>query len=96
MTALTSSSAPNPRQSVFTSADICREAGLALPGGARRPIFNDEMWDFTEVLGHERGPREVGNQSQLGDARWTGQADESRHDRDFLLQAIRPAHPRGT
>ena len=32
-------------------ADICREAGLALPPGAARPVFEDDEWDFTRVVG---------------------------------------------
>src|SRR3974390_3432935 len=37
--------------SPFAGADICREAGLALPQGARRPVFEDDEWDFTDVIG---------------------------------------------
>jgi len=37
--------------SPFAGADICREAGLALPRGAARPVFEDDEWDFTEVIG---------------------------------------------
>jgi hypothetical protein len=37
--------------SPFANADICREAGLALPRGAARPAFEDNEWDFTEVIG---------------------------------------------
>ena len=39
------------RRSVFAGADVCHEAGLTLPDGARRPIFDDDVWDFTEVVG---------------------------------------------
>jgi hypothetical protein len=37
--------------SPFAGADICREAGLALPQGASRPVFEDDEWDFTDVIG---------------------------------------------
>ncbi len=37
--------------SPFAGADICREAGLALPRGAARPVFEDDEWDFAEVTG---------------------------------------------
>ncbi|MGH8922521.1 MAG: site-specific integrase [Actinomycetes bacterium] len=40
-----------PRRSPFAGADVCREAGLTLPGGTARPLFDDDMWDFTEVAG---------------------------------------------
>ena len=43
--------APGPRQSPFAGADVCREAGLALPDGSPRPVFDDDLWDFTEVIG---------------------------------------------
>lgn len=36
---------------VFTGADICREAGLPLPDGSRRPLFEGDIWDFNEVIG---------------------------------------------
>ncbi|MFF9483111.1 hypothetical protein [Streptomyces sp. NPDC014733] len=36
---------------VFTGADVCREAGLPLPDGCHRPLFEDEVWDFNEVVG---------------------------------------------
>jgi len=35
----------------FAGADVCAEAGLHLPPGARRPIFDHDVWDFTEVIG---------------------------------------------
>jgi len=50
MTAITLTAAGQDR-SVFAGADICHEAGLALPDGARRPVFEDDLWDFTEVIG---------------------------------------------
>jgi hypothetical protein len=38
-------------RSPFAGADVCREAGLGLPAGVRRPVFDDELWDFTQVIG---------------------------------------------
>ena len=32
------------RRSVFASADVCHEAGLTLPAGARRPLFENDLW----------------------------------------------------
>ena len=37
--------------SPFTGADVCRLAGLGLPGDARRPVFEGDLWDFTDVIG---------------------------------------------
>ena len=38
-------------RSPFAGTDVCREAGLTLPGGTTRPVFDDDLWDFTEVAG---------------------------------------------
>ena len=53
MTRITSAAAraPGLRPSVFAGSDVCREAGLTLPGGSRRPAFDDDQWDFTNVTG---------------------------------------------
>jgi hypothetical protein len=45
------SGASSPWRSVFTGTDICRQAGLTLPEGVRRPVFDDDVWDFTHVVG---------------------------------------------
>jgi integrase len=37
--------------SPFTDADICTIAVLALPDGTGRPRFDEDVWDFTEVIG---------------------------------------------
>ncbi|MFG2632247.1 hypothetical protein [Streptomyces sp. NPDC048473] len=39
------------RSAVFAGADVCGEAGLTLPGNAARPAFEDDIWDFTHVIG---------------------------------------------
>ena len=49
-TSVTAAPGTHPR-SPFTGADICREAGLALPEGTSRPVFDDDLWDFTDVVG---------------------------------------------
>jgi hypothetical protein len=46
-----SSAGPQRSVSVFAGVDVCQEAGLALPEGAGRPVFEDEEWDFTDVTG---------------------------------------------
>ena len=38
-------------RSPFAGADVCRLAGLTLPEGTRRPMFDDDRWDFAEVVG---------------------------------------------
>ena len=39
------------RGSPFAGADVCAEAGLSLPPGARRPRFEHDVWDFSDVIG---------------------------------------------
>ncbi len=43
--------AAGPPRSVFTGADVCRLAGLVLPARMHRPVFDDPVWDFTDVVG---------------------------------------------
>jgi hypothetical protein len=40
-----------PVRSPFAGADVCQHAGLMLPPGTRRPKFDDDLWDFTDVSG---------------------------------------------
>ena len=52
MTSTIATTAPDAqRRSPFTGADICRQAGLTLPDRTPRPIFDDDLWDFTDVIG---------------------------------------------
>jgi hypothetical protein len=37
--------------SPFAGTDVCGHAGLALPGDAERPVFDNDLWDFTDVIG---------------------------------------------
>jgi hypothetical protein len=41
----------DPQRSVFAGGDVCGEAGLILPAGTPRPMFDDDVWDFTKVAG---------------------------------------------
>jgi hypothetical protein len=38
-----------PAVSVFVGAEVARAAGFTLPGGARGPVFDDDVWDFAGV-----------------------------------------------
>lgn len=51
MTTPTLRRAADRSRSVFAGADVCREAGLTLSAEARRPMFEDDLWDFTTVIG---------------------------------------------
>jgi hypothetical protein len=41
----------HPQPSPFSGIDVCRQAGLGLPDNARRPVFEHDLWDFTDVVG---------------------------------------------
>jgi hypothetical protein len=51
VTATTLPDPAEPVRSVFAGADVCHQAGLRLPETARRPMFDQDVWDFTEVIG---------------------------------------------
>jgi hypothetical protein len=38
-------------RSPFAGVDVCQQAGFTLPRGTRRPGFDDDRWDFTQVVG---------------------------------------------
>ena len=51
MTVTALHAAASPPRSVFAGVDVCHEAGFALPAAAVRPVFEQDLWDFTEVIG---------------------------------------------
>ena len=51
MTATALHEVTSPLRSVFAGVDVCREAGFALPEAAHRPVFEQDLWNFTEVIG---------------------------------------------
>ncbi|WNI28469.1 site-specific integrase [Streptomyces sp. ITFR-6] len=78
------------RSAIFAGADVCREAGLTLPGGVGRPVFEDDVWDFTDVVGL---PVQMGlsmrqfNFVTITDLRWQLVAKE------LVLAMLVPRHP---
>jgi type IV secretory pathway VirB2 component (pilin) len=85
----TAFAATDPDRSPFTGADVCRAAGLALPDGAARPVFEDDLWDFTEVLGlpvqMSRHARRF-DFSAIANSRWRMLAKE------LVLAMLAPRH----
>src|SRR6266567_6260193 len=51
MTGVTAAPSSPPPRSVFTGADVCELAGLNLPAGSIRPMFEDPVWDFSQMAG---------------------------------------------
>jgi hypothetical protein len=37
--------------SPFSGLDVCHKAGFRLPEHVPRPIFEHDLWDFTDVVG---------------------------------------------
>ena len=51
MTGVTAAPSSPPPRSVFAGADVCALAGLNLPAGSIRPVFEDPVWDFSQMTG---------------------------------------------
>ncbi|MFB7501452.1 site-specific integrase [Streptomyces sp. NPDC056161] len=89
-TALAAAAAFDGRSAVFAGADVCHEAGLLLPEGARRPVFEDDVWDFTDVVG-------LPVQLALATRRFefTGITDERWRlvGKELVLAMLAPRHP---
>ena len=90
MTTAALPSAPAPHRSPFAGIDVCRVAGLALPDRARRPVFDDDHWDFIEVIGL---PKQMARFSRrfgfaaIIDSRWRLVAKE------LVVAMLAPRHP---
>ena len=90
MTTFATDSAREHRPSAFTGTDVCLQAGLTLPDGVRGPLFDDDLWDFTDVVGlavqiplaNRRFDFAV-----IGDPRWRLVAKE------LIIAALAPRHP---
>ncbi|MEV0027311.1 hypothetical protein AB0H45_35025 [Streptomyces atroolivaceus] len=89
MTTSAAVSSFDDRSAVFAGADVCHEAGLALPDGANRPRFEDDIWDFTHVIGL---PAQMARCTRrfdfatITDARWRLVAKE------LVLAMLTPRH----
>ncbi|KZM75010.1 site-specific integrase [Nocardia terpenica] len=76
--------------SPFTGADVCQQAGLTLPEGARRPLFDDDLWDFTDVVGlavHIPPSVRRFDFSVISNPRWRLVAKE------LIMAILAPQHP---
>ena len=86
----TTAAAFNGRSVVFAGADVCREAGFTLPEGTLRPVFEDDVWDFTDVVG-------LPVQLPLCTRRFnfTEITDERRRlvGKELVLAMLAPRHP---
>jgi hypothetical protein len=88
LTGTAAAGSPAPA-SPFAGADVCREAGLALPPEARRPFFEDDEWDFARVIGLPVQMRLSSRRldfSTIRDPRWRMVAKE------LILAMLIPRH----
>jgi integrase len=78
------------QRSPFTGIDVCGEAGLVLPEDAARPMFDDDRWDFTAVVGLPV-QMPLSNRrfdfTAITDSRWRLVAKE------LILALLAPRHP---
>jgi integrase len=77
-------------QSLFAGLDVCRTAGLSLPTGAARPVFEDQVWDFTDVIGLPVQMPLANRRfdfTAIIDSRWQWVA------RELILALLAPRHP---
>ena len=78
------------QHSPFANTDICGEANLVLPDDAVRPMFDDDRWDFTAVVGLPVQMRLVDRRfdfAAIADPRWRLVAKE------LILALLAPRHP---
>jgi integrase len=78
-----------PQRPPFTGADVCDEAGLTLPDGIPHPLFDDDVWDFTDVVGlpvQMAGAARVLDFAAITDQRWRLVAKE------LLFAMLVPRH----
>jgi len=77
------------QHSPFAGADICAEAGLTLPDTARRLVFENDLWDFTDVVGLPVQMAKVNRRfvfTAIADHRWRVVAKEQ------ILAMLAPHH----
>jgi hypothetical protein len=89
MNPLASTAGAQDPASPFGGADVCREAGFALPPGAKRPVFEDDEWDFAHVIGLPVQMRLSARRfdfSAIRDRRWQLVAKE------LILAMLAPRH----
>jgi hypothetical protein len=76
--------------SPFAGADVCREAGFTLPAGVHHPVFDEDLWEFTAVVGL---PVQMAlslrrfDFTAISDPRWRLVAKE------LILALLAPRHP---
>jgi hypothetical protein len=81
---------PAYQRSPFSGTDLCNAAGFGLPPGARRPTFDQDRWDFQDVVGRSIQTTDcqmVLDFDCIGDPRWRLVAKE------MVFAMMAPSHP---
>ena len=81
--------AATPAASVFASADVARAAGFTVTGGARGPVFDDDVWDFTAV---ERLPAQLSRAAKLWDFTAVTDPGFRLAAKELLFALLAPQH----
>ena len=81
--------AATPAVSVFAGADVARAAGFTLAGGARGPVFDDDVWDFTAVA---RLPAQLTRAAKLWDFTAITDPGFRLAARELLFALLAPQH----
>ncbi len=81
--------AASPRRSPFAGADVCRAAGLTLPDGTARPAFDDDLWDFADVIGL---PNQMAKVSRRFDFAAVSRDDWRLVAKEQIMAMIAPRH----
>jgi integrase len=90
MTTFTADKTAERRSSPFAGADVCELAGLPLPEGAHRPLFDDDRWDLSDIVGLAihipPGVRRF-DFAAISNSRWRLVAKE------LVMATLAPRHP---
>ncbi len=78
------------RGSPFAGADVCEHAGFTLPPGTRPVMFDDDVWDFTQVTGL---PVQLPASTRRLDFTTIGTASWRLAGKELMFALLVPRHP---
>jgi len=78
------------RGSPFAGAGVCEHAGFTVPPGTRPVMFDDDVWDFTQVIGL---PVQLPASSRRLDFTAIGAASWRLVGKELMFALLVPRHP---
>ena len=78
------------RCSPFAGTDVCEHAGFTLPPGTRPVMFDDDVWDFTQVTGL---PVQLPASTRRLDFTAIGTASWRLVGKELMFALLVPRHP---